>query len=109
MIALLYEMNGNLSCIKNRRRLAARPVTAWLENASRVRASDGRLADDNMGGRRERCLSLQTLITGRVYFTCPFKGYFWSIKTLRKRATILGNQEGTFLQSDTPTKVTPIL
>ena len=66
MIALLYEMNGNLSCIKNRRRLAARPVTAWLENASRVRASDGRLADNNMGRTGDVYLSLKTLIIGRA-------------------------------------------
>ena len=44
----------------------ARPVTTLLQNASRVRASDGRLADDNMG---RRCLSVQTLITGHVCVT----------------------------------------
>ena len=87
MIALFYEMNGNLSCIKK-----SPPVTAWLKNASRVRASLRQLGGSltTIWAGQEMFILIQTLITGLVFFTCLFEGYFCSIKTLRKRSINYG-------------------
>ena len=75
MIALLYEMNGNLSCIKNRPscplpprkgRTRGRRLNLNCVTRSRVRWAGGMIGladdDDNMGGTDEAGLCLQDFI-----------------------------------------------